>query len=123
MTSTSPWTRAAGSARSPSDRENDVMPVRRVTLDEIAQAAGVSVPMVSRVLNGRGHVSPPKRELIQDLLRQHSYQPRKAQKRTAAGLIHVVFEEIDCAVELEHLRGMEPVARDAGVGLVVTAAP
>ncbi|WP_250031014.1 LacI family DNA-binding transcriptional regulator [Paractinoplanes maris] len=94
----------------------------RVTMEEIARAAGVSVPTVSRVLNGKTNVSPRKRELIQDLLRQHSYRPRTTRKRPSAGLIHVVFCEIDCAWELEHLRGMEPVARDAGVGLVVTAA-
>ncbi|MCY1145396.1 LacI family DNA-binding transcriptional regulator [Actinoplanes sp. Pm04-4] len=94
----------------------------RVTMAEIAQAAGVSVPTVSRVLNGQGHVSPRKRELIEDLLREHAYQPRISRKRPSARLIHVVFPEIDCAWELEHIRGMEPVARDAGVGLVVTAA-
>ena len=37
----------------------------RVNLSAIAQAAGVSVPTVSRVLNGRSDVSPLTRERVE----------------------------------------------------------
>ncbi|MGK5683069.1 LacI family DNA-binding transcriptional regulator [Actinoplanes sp. URMC 104] len=94
------------------------MPERRITLDEIAHDAGVSVATVSRVLNGFGQVAPSTRQRVDELLRRHSYRPRASHKRSAAGVIHVIFPEIDCAWELEQLRGMESVAQDAGVGLV-----
>ena len=44
---------------------------RRVTIATIAEAAGVSVPTVSRVLNGRTDVSPETRDRIEHLLSEH----------------------------------------------------
>ena len=43
----------------------------RVTITAIARAAGVSVPTVSRVLNGRSDVAPHTRERVEGLLREH----------------------------------------------------
>ena len=43
----------------------------RVTIAAIAREAGVSVPTVSRVLNGRADVSPQTRENVENLLKQH----------------------------------------------------
>ena len=50
----------------------------RATMSEIAAAAGVSVPTVSKVVNGRSDVSPATRERVEELLRRHSYRPRRA---------------------------------------------
>ncbi len=44
---------------------------RGVTIAQIAAAAGVSVPTISRVLNGRAGVSAEKREEIERLLVEH----------------------------------------------------
>lgn len=46
---------------------------RRTTLADIAQAAGVSVATVSKVVNGRGDVAPHTRTRVQELLHQHHY--------------------------------------------------
>jgi LacI family transcriptional regulator len=43
---------------------------RRVTITAIAREAGVSVPTVSRVLNGRSDVAPDTRERVEELLRR-----------------------------------------------------
>ena len=40
----------------------------KVTITEIARQAGVSVPTVSRVVNGRSDVSPRTRARVEDLL-------------------------------------------------------
>jgi DNA-binding LacI/PurR family transcriptional regulator len=40
-------------------------------MSEVAAAAGVSVPTVSKVVNGRPDVSKDTRERIEKLLRQH----------------------------------------------------
>lgn len=50
----------------------------RVTITEIARQAGVSVPTVSRVVNGRSDVSPQTRARVEDLLRRHGYRRRPA---------------------------------------------
>ena len=50
---------------------------RRVTISTIAAEAGVSVPTVSRVVNGRSDVAPQTRKRVEELLRQHGYRRRR----------------------------------------------
>ena len=96
-------------------------PARRVTLGTVARLAGVSVPTVSRVLNGHSHVSSATRKRIQHLLDEHGYQARTPRAPASTGLIQVIFPGIDSGWEMEQIRGMEAVAQDAGVGLVISA--
>ncbi|WP_436520385.1 LacI family DNA-binding transcriptional regulator [Actinoplanes sp. HUAS TT8] len=93
---------------------------QRVTIAAIADAAGVSVPTVSRVLNGRSDVSPGTRELIERLLREHDYRPRNSRHSGRARLIDLVFNDLDSPWALELVRGVEDVTHAAGVGTVVS---
>ncbi|BCJ46413.1 LacI family transcriptional regulator [Actinoplanes ianthinogenes] len=93
---------------------------QRVTIAAIADAAGVSVPTVSRVLNGRSDVSPQTRELIERLLREHDYRPRNSRHSGRARLIDLVFNDLDSPWALELVRGVEDVTHAAGVGTVVS---
>ena len=95
---------------------------RRVTISAIAREAGVSVPTVSRVLNGRADVAPQTRELVEDLLKQHGYR-RRASRQTSgrAALIDLVFNDLDSPWAVELIRGVEDVTHAAGVGTVVSA--
>ncbi len=92
----------------------------RVTIAAIAEAAGVSVPTVSRVLNGRSDVSPGTRELIERLLREHDYRPRNSRHSGRARLVDLVFNDLDSPWALELVRGVEDVTHAAGVGTVVS---
>ena len=47
-----------------------------MTLADIARAAGVSAPTVSKVLNGRADVAPATRERVEELLREYGYRRR-----------------------------------------------
>ena len=49
---------------------------RNVTIAMIARLAGVSVPTVSRVINGRSDVAPQTRERVEELLTRHGYRRR-----------------------------------------------
>jgi LacI family transcriptional regulator len=93
----------------------------RVTISAIAREAGVSVPTVSRVVNGRSDVSPATRERVEELLRVHGYKRRVARTRERAGLIDLVFPDLDSPWAVEILRGVEEVAHAAYVGVVVSA--
>ena len=93
----------------------------RVTIAAIAAEAGVSVPTVSRVLNGRVDVAPETRTRVEDLLEKHGYQRRGLGLGTRANLIDLVFNDIDSPWAVEIIRGVEEVAHDAGVGTVVSA--
>ena len=90
-----------------------------VTIAQIADEAGVSTPTVSRVLNGRADVSPRTRRRVEDLLRAHGYQRRGTQAR--AGLLDLVFNDLDSPWAVEILRGVQGAALTAGLGTVVSA--
>jgi LacI family transcriptional regulator len=93
----------------------------RATMSEIAAEAGVSVPTVSKVLNGRGDVAQATRERVEALLRLRSYQPRRAARPRGAGLIDVVFVDLGSPWAMRILAGVEEIAHRAGTGVVVSA--
>lgn len=88
-----------------------------VTIAEIAAAAGVSVPTISRVLNGRTGVSTERRELVERLLRERGYQRRNRQE--GRGLIHFVITDLETQWATTLLRGAEAEASRLGFDLVV----
>ncbi|WP_346622861.1 LacI family DNA-binding transcriptional regulator [Blastococcus montanus] len=94
---------------------------RTVTIAAIAAAAGVSVPTVSRVLNGRSDVAPHTRQRVEQLLRDHGYQRRGGRPPGRARLVDLVFNDLDSPWAVEIIRGVEEAAHAAGVGTVVTA--
>ena len=90
----------------------------RVTITEIARQAGVSVPTVSRVVNGRSDVSPQTRARVEDLLRRHGYRRRPASSPTRPALLDLVFNQLGSPWAVEIIRGVEEEAHTAGVGTV-----
>ncbi|WP_210570977.1 LacI family DNA-binding transcriptional regulator [Streptomyces sp. GESEQ-4] len=92
----------------------------RVTITEIARQAGVSVPTVSRVVNGRSDVSPHTRARVEDLLRRHGYRRRPTTSATRAALLDLVFNSLDSPWAVEIIQGVEEAAHTAGVGTVVS---
>jgi LacI family transcriptional regulator len=93
----------------------------RVNLTAIAREAGVSVPTVSRVLNGRSDVAPQTRERVETTLRERGYRRRSSRNRVTAGLIDLVFNDLDSPWAVEIIRGVEEVAHATGIGTVVSA--
>jgi transcriptional regulator with XRE-family HTH domain len=65
-----------------------------VKITDIARAAGVSAPTVSKVLNGRSEVASETRERVQEVLRAHNYQRRPSGKQPRAGLVDLVIREL-----------------------------
>jgi len=94
---------------------------RRVTITTIAREAGVSVSTVSKVLNGRADVADGTRTRVEELLEKHSYPRARRRGSDPAGLIDLVFDELDSPWAVEIIRGAEEVAHAAGVGTVVSA--
>lgn len=94
---------------------------RRVTIAAIAREAGVSVPTVSRVINGRSDVAPGTRQRVEELLSRHDYRRRTARPADSASLIDLVFNDLDSPWAVEIIRGVEEVAHSSGIGTVVSA--
>ncbi|MEU9740798.1 LacI family DNA-binding transcriptional regulator [Micromonospora chersina] len=93
----------------------------RVTIATIADLAGVSVPTVSRVINGRSDVAVQTRERVEELLNRHGYRRRVVAARPTSGLVDLVFNDLDSPWAVEIIRGVEDVAHEAGIGTVVSA--
>ncbi|MEE1927426.1 LacI family DNA-binding transcriptional regulator [Streptomyces sp. TRM 70351] len=89
------------------------------TLAEIARAAGVSAPTVSKVLNGRADVAAGTRSRVEELLVRHGYRRRRAEA-SRSPLLDLVFHELESAWAMEVIRGVENVARQEGLGVVLS---
>ncbi|MBN9374739.1 MAG: LacI family DNA-binding transcriptional regulator [Cellulomonas sp.] len=92
---------------------------RPVTIAEIAAVAGVSVPTVSKVLNGRKGVSPHTRSEVERLLSEHGYR-RRGRGVQGSGLIDFVISSLDTQWATALLRGAQNEAARLGFDLVVT---
>jgi LacI family transcriptional regulator len=57
----------------------------RATIEDVAEAAGVSVATVDRVLNGRAAVRPKTAARVEQAVRRLSYQPDRLAARLARG--------------------------------------
>jgi len=95
--------------------------VTRVTIAHIADVAGVSVPTVSKVVNGRADVAPQTRARVERLLQEHGYRRRAAARDKRAALLDVVFNELESPWAMEIIKGVEEVARENGLGVVLSA--
>jgi LacI family transcriptional regulator len=97
---------------------------KRATLAMVADAAQVSVPTASKVLNGRGDVSPSTRARVEEVLRDFGYVPQ-ANRRTAAPthVVDLVFDDLVSPYSLELLRGVTEAGAAEGVDIVVGRVP
>ncbi|MDN4481214.1 LacI family DNA-binding transcriptional regulator [Demequina muriae] len=102
-----------------SDRQRRRSP--RVTISQIAEEAGVSMPTVSRVLNGRTGVSDETRAAVQALLDEHGYQRRGTAQRQRVGLIDFVLRDLDPIWAMPLIQGAETEAMRAGASIVLTS--
>jgi LacI family transcriptional regulator len=91
----------------------------RTTLATIASVAGVSVATVSKVVNGRPHVSPTTRALIESLLHEHEYVARRPDTARFPS-VELVFHLPLTAYSLEILHGVVMEGADRSVDIVVT---
>jgi LacI family transcriptional regulator len=100
-----------------------VATVARCTLATIAREANVSVPTVSKVLNGHSDVAAHTRAAIERLLTEHGYQrPRSPRRSNRRGeFIDLVINDLDSNWGLAILTGVEQVAEEAGLTLAVSA--
>jgi LacI family xylobiose transport system transcriptional regulator len=90
-----------------------------LTIAAIAREAGVSVPTVSKVINGRADVSAETRRRVEAVIRDRGYRPSRRSVRPSQ-LLEVIFNELESEWALEIVRGVEWVARDAGLALVLS---
>src|SRR5580693_258348 len=102
-------------------RSRDGIAGRRTTLTAIAAEAGVSLPTVSKVLNGRPDVAPATRARVERLLDKHHYARGGPRKHRRSGLIDLVFNGLDSPWAVELLRGVEEWGTVHETGVAVSS--
>ena len=88
-----------------------------VTLEMVAQAAGVSPSTVSRILNGTAVVSGDKKQAVDDAIAQLGFVPNPIARGLAGGRtlsVGVVTQAIDSPFYGASLRGIEDQLDSAG---------
>ena len=96
-------------------------PRSRLTLADIAAEAGVSLPTVSKVVNGRADVAPATRARVERLLDERNYRHPGLRPGRRSGLIDLVFNGLDSPWAVEILRGVEEWCSANGKGAAVSA--
>ncbi len=97
------------------------MAVRKTTLAVIAAEAGVSLPTVSKVVNGRPDVAPATRARVEQLLDQHQYPRNGHRAQRRSGLIDLVFAGLDSPWAVEILRGVEEWGAEHSTAIAVSS--
>lgn len=93
---------------------------RRVTLGEVAERAGVSLPTASKVMNGHAAVSSETRRAVAEAAQGLGYEQRRRRPRQQR-TIGLHLESVDSPYVMGVLAGAVQAARRAGVGLLVSS--
>jgi LacI family transcriptional regulator len=92
---------------------------RSTTIAHIAAQAGVSVPTVSKVINGRADVSPETRLRVEAAIREHGYE-RSYKSARPALVLELIFHELESDWALEIIKGVEAVASEHNLAVVLS---
>ncbi|GAA4429034.1 LacI family DNA-binding transcriptional regulator [Georgenia halophila] len=90
------------------------------TIAMIAKEAGVSVPTVSKVLNGRPDVAQTTRQHVEQVLEKHQYRRRNTSRSAGSRLVDLVFHELGSAWSVEIICGVERAAHENGLNVVLS---
>ncbi|NES38286.1 LacI family transcriptional regulator [Micromonospora sp. PPF5-17] len=89
-----------------------------MTIAYIAESAGVSVPTVSKVINGHSGVAADTRARVEALISRYGYRKPALVRRSQT--LELVFDELGDMWGVEIIRGVERVAREHRLGVVLT---
>jgi LacI family gluconate utilization system Gnt-I transcriptional repressor len=95
---------------------------RSVTLQDVAQIAGVSAQTVSRVLRVPDEVSPPTRERVESAIREAGYVPNLSARNLASNrskIVATVIPSLSASIFSETLTGLSSVLAPEGYQLLL----
>ncbi|MFL6658304.1 MAG: LacI family DNA-binding transcriptional regulator [Massilia sp.] len=92
------------------------------TLQEVADAAGVSPATVSRFLNGTAKVADDKRKTIERIIEELNYKPNRLAQSLKMGstrTIGVLTQSIESGYFNKTMTGIEDVLKEAGYAMLI----
>ncbi|SEH02004.1 LacI family transcriptional regulator, xylobiose transport system transcriptional regulator [Nonomuraea solani] len=93
----------------------------RATLADVAAAAGVSVPTVSKVLSGKKHVAAATRDKVLQAVRSSGYEAPRPPSTPRVGLVDLLIDGLGSPWAQVLVGGAEKAAARWGFSLVVTS--
>lgn len=97
--------------------------MKKLTINEIAEQAGVSKTTVSFYLNGKTNkMSEETKQRIQQIIDETGYEPSaaaRAMKAKSSSIIGVILNDIGKPYEAQALKGIEEAAHAAGYQVLV----
>ena len=109
----------------PRRAESAYIPLVKITIDDVAREAGVSLATVSRALRGLPNVAPATRERVQAAADALGYRPDPSASRLAAGstsTIGLLAGNVDSWFAGRMLSGVEGVLAGEGFDLLLAIA-
>lgn len=97
---------------------------RKITIRDVATAAGVSTGTVSRVLNGVGDVKPRIRKAVEEAIRALDYVPNataQAMRSRSSNAICCILREITIVQLAGFVRAAGKVMEEAGYRLLLSS--
>ena len=95
-----------------------------ITIKDVARMANVSVATVSRTMNGHQHVAEPVRARVLEAARTLHYVPHHAARSLSSRRTHtigVILPDLHGEFFSELIRGIDTVARERGLHLLVSS--
>jgi LacI family transcriptional regulator len=95
---------------------------QRVTLEDVARVAEVSMMTVSRVINNKGRISEETRQRVFDVIDKLGYRPNRAARTLVTNrtnLVAFVVPDITNPYFAEIFEGAEDTLRDEGYNVLV----
>ncbi len=94
---------------------------KRTTISDIARLTGVSRSTVSRVITGKGYVSPHSKTLVLDTLNKLNYLPQKKHKSKGVGdLVMIVSGLLMSPVQITIIESIISTLDKAGLKAMVS---
>src|SRR6266849_645427 len=97
---------------------------RPLTMAQIATAAGVSIPTVSKVMNHRPDVAPATRERVERVMLERGYVVNRAARALRGGKtgeIDFIVQSLNSEYAAEILRGVEEALGSTEVRVVLAS--
>lgn len=97
----------------------------KVTIYDVAREAGLSIATVSRVINGKGGVTPKSEKKIRDAIARLGYMPDASAQGLASSLVNTIgvamIGSVSSSYYIQFLDGAERAARERGFDLLLTS--
>ncbi len=99
--------------------------MKKITIEEVAQKAGVSKGTISAVINGKNSVKPQTREKILSVMKELNFRPKGVARNLKNGSqdksIGIIIKDLNYPFYTAIASGAREYANDKGYSVIVTS--